>query len=91
MASLVICCYSPSDPDFASVPPAYDPRPGRYIRHIDFNHFRTIGMRRSVEEGMTSRFVTGERLESILKVNPGFSCTICRIKFTDYVHRKLLT
>jgi len=25
-------------------------------------------MRRSVEEGMTSRFVTGERVEALLKV-----------------------
>lgn len=42
---------------------------GRYIHHLDFNHFRTIGMRRSVEEGVNNRFVTGERLESVLKVS----------------------
>jgi hypothetical protein len=35
---------------------------------MDFNHFRTIGMRRSVEEGVTSRFVTGERIQALLKV-----------------------
>jgi hypothetical protein len=35
---------------------------------MDFNHFRTIGMRRSVEEGVTRRFVTGERVEALLKV-----------------------
>jgi len=52
------------------VPPVYDPRPGRYVKHLDFNHFRTIGMRRSVEEGMNSRFVTGDRLEAILKESP---------------------
>jgi hypothetical protein len=52
---------------------------------MDFNHFRTIGMRRSVEEGVTSRFVTGERIQALLKVGifvlvalssskPGHSC-----------------
>ena len=46
-----------------------DPHPGRHVRHIDFNHFRTIGMRRSIGEGETGRFVTGDRLENILKVN----------------------
>ena len=54
-----------------TVPPVYDPRPGRFVRHIDFNHFRTIGMRRSIEEGVSSRYVTAERLEGILKVSPG--------------------
>lgn len=53
---------------FALVPTPDDPRPGRLIRHLDFNHFRTIGMRRSVEEGVNNRFVTGERLQSVLKV-----------------------
>lgn len=53
-----------------AVPPVYDRRPGRFVRHIDFNHFRTIGMRRSVEESVSSRFVTAERLEVILKVSP---------------------
>ena len=53
---------------FPTVPPVYDHRPGRFVRHIDFNHFRTIGMRRSIEEGVSSRFVTAERLEVILKV-----------------------
>ncbi|TFY50222.1 hypothetical protein EVJ58_g11137, partial [Rhodofomes roseus] len=43
---------------------------GRYVRHLDFNHFRTIGMRRSVEEGVNNRFVTGERLDSVLKEMP---------------------
>ncbi|KAG6836826.1 hypothetical protein H0H93_002672 [Arthromyces matolae] len=52
------------------VPTPHDPRPGRFIRHIDFNHFRTIGMRRSVDEGVHSRFVTGDRVEAILKEMP---------------------
>jgi hypothetical protein len=50
------------------VPLPHDPRPGRFVRHLDFNHFRTIGMRRSVEEAVTSRFVTGSRLQAVLKV-----------------------
>lgn len=45
-----------------------DTRPARHILHLDFNQFRTIGMRRSVREGVHSRFVTGERLELALKV-----------------------
>ncbi|KAI0072528.1 hypothetical protein K474DRAFT_1667715 [Panus rudis PR-1116 ss-1] len=52
------------------VPTPHDPRPGRFIRHIDFNHFRTIGMRRSVEEGVNNRFVTGDRLLAVLKEMP---------------------
>lgn len=50
------------------VPTPHDPRPGRFVRHLDFNHFRTIGMRRSVEEGVNSRFVTGDRVQAVLKV-----------------------
>lgn len=53
-----------------TVPPPQDPHPGRFVRHLDFTHFRTIGMRRSIEEGVTSRFVTGERLLAVLKVIP---------------------
>ncbi|KIJ67077.1 hypothetical protein HYDPIDRAFT_109078 [Hydnomerulius pinastri MD-312] len=55
------------------VPRVHDPRPGRFVQHIDFNHFRTIGMRRSVEEGVTSRFVTGERVEALLKELPNIT------------------
>ena len=51
-----------------TVPTPKDPRPGRFVRHLDFNHFRTIGMRRSVEEGVNTRFVTGERVQAVLKV-----------------------
>ncbi|KAF7985744.1 hypothetical protein HWV62_2362 [Athelia sp. TMB] len=47
-----------------------DPRPGRFVYHLDFNHFRTIGMRRSVDEGMNARFVTGDRVEAVLKETP---------------------
>ncbi|KII89910.1 hypothetical protein PLICRDRAFT_159162 [Plicaturopsis crispa FD-325 SS-3] len=52
------------------VPTPEDPRPGRFVRHLDFNHFRTIGMRRSIEESVNSRFVTGARVEAILKEMP---------------------
>ncbi|CAL1716529.1 unnamed protein product [Somion occarium] len=55
------------------IPVPHDPRPGRFIRHLDFNHFRTIGMRRSVEEGFTNRFVTGDRLQAVLKEMPNLS------------------
>ncbi|KAH8100104.1 hypothetical protein BXZ70DRAFT_893997 [Cristinia sonorae] len=53
-----------------AVPAPHDPRPGRFILHLDFNHFRTIGMRRSVEEGFNNRFVTGDRLKAVLKELP---------------------
>ncbi|KAF8656831.1 hypothetical protein AX16_002379 [Volvariella volvacea WC 439] len=52
------------------IPTPHDPRPGRHVQHIDFNHFRTIGMRRSVEEGVLSPFVTGARVQAILKETP---------------------
>lgn len=52
------------------VPTPHDPRPGRFVRHLDFNHFRTFGMRRLVDEGVNSRFVTGVRVQAILKVRP---------------------
>ncbi|OJT15204.1 hypothetical protein TRAPUB_8219 [Trametes pubescens] len=52
------------------VPPPHDPHPGRFVRHMDFNHFRTIGMRRLVEEGVNNRFVTGDRLAAVLKELP---------------------
>lgn len=51
-----------------TVPAPHDPRPGRFVRHLDFNHFRTIGMRRSIDEGVNSRFVTGDRVEAVIKV-----------------------
>ncbi|GLB40193.1 hypothetical protein LshimejAT787_0800640 [Lyophyllum shimeji] len=55
------------------VPIPHDPRPGRFIRHLDFNHFRTIGMRRSIEEGVNSRFVTGDRVQAVLKEMPNLT------------------
>ncbi|KAK0235855.1 hypothetical protein EDD85DRAFT_838338 [Armillaria nabsnona] len=55
------------------IPTPQDTRPGRFIRHLDFNHFRTIGMRRSVEEGVNSRFVTGDRVEAVLKEMPNLT------------------
>ncbi|KAI0264386.1 hypothetical protein BC834DRAFT_1027422 [Gloeopeniophorella convolvens] len=59
--------------DGVYVPAIHDPRPGRFINHIDFNHFRTIGMRRLVGEGVNNRFVTGERLEAVLKEAPNLT------------------
>ncbi|KAF8328392.1 uncharacterized protein EI90DRAFT_3065059 [Cantharellus anzutake] len=47
--------------------PVYS-RPGRYVRHLDFNHFRTISMRHFVGDG--TRFVTEARLERLLKEMP---------------------
>ncbi|KAJ3776059.1 hypothetical protein FB446DRAFT_722641 [Lentinula raphanica] len=55
------------------VPAPRDPRPGRFVQHLDFNHFRTIGMRRSVDDGANSRFVTGDRVEAILKEMPNLT------------------
>ncbi|RXW21036.1 hypothetical protein EST38_g4806 [Candolleomyces aberdarensis] len=55
------------------VPSPNDPRPGRYVRHLDFNHFRTIGMRRSIDEGVNSRFVTGDRVQAVLKELPNLT------------------
>ncbi|KAF8318495.1 hypothetical protein DL93DRAFT_2075960 [Clavulina sp. PMI_390] len=52
------------------VPTPEDPSPGRHVRHLDFNHFRTIGLRRSVGEGINARFVTDARLERLLKEMP---------------------
>lgn len=52
------------------MPTPDDPSPGRHVRHLDFNHFRTIGLRRSVGDGVNARFVTDVRLERLLKVRP---------------------
>ncbi|KAF9266629.1 hypothetical protein L218DRAFT_896820 [Marasmius fiardii PR-910] len=55
------------------VPAPNDPSPSRFVQHLDFNHFRTIGMRRSVDEGVNSRFVTGGRVEAVLKEMPNLT------------------
>ncbi|PCH42263.1 hypothetical protein WOLCODRAFT_137803 [Wolfiporia cocos MD-104 SS10] len=55
------------------VPAPEIPHVGRLVHHLDFSHFRTIGMRRSVEEGLNNRFVTSGRLESVLKEMPSLS------------------
>lgn len=55
------------------VPMPIDPRPGRYVQHLDFNHFRTIGVRRSVEEGINNPFVTGDRLQAVVKEMPNLT------------------
>ncbi|KAJ7227128.1 hypothetical protein GGX14DRAFT_628320, partial [Mycena pura] len=52
------------------IPTPNDPRPGRFVRHLDFNHFRTLGMRRSIEEGVNSPFVTSHRVMAIVKEMP---------------------
>ncbi|KAF7312322.1 hypothetical protein MIND_00245300 [Mycena indigotica] len=52
------------------IPTPDDPRPGRFVRHLDFNHFRTLGMRRSVGEGLNSPFVTSHRVEAMIKEMP---------------------
>jgi len=68
---------------FFLVPTPKDPRPGRFVRHLDFNHFRTIGMRRSVEEGVNSRFVTGDRVQAVLKVS---HCCILSSEHTQMLY-----
>ena len=74
---------------FPKVPMPIDPRPGRYVQHLDFNHFRTIGVRRSVEEGINNPLVTGDRLQAVVKVRP----VMLKIRHgdADYYVRKCLT
>ena len=72
-----------------TVPAIHDRRPGRFVHHLDFNHFRTIGMRRLVSEGYNNRFVTGERLEAMLKVRG--SSSRCFHFGSTLFRRKLLT
>lgn len=55
------------------VPIPENPSPGRYVRRIDFSHFRTIGMRRVTGEAIKHRFVTTERLENVLKECPNLT------------------
>lgn len=45
-----------------------DTRPARHILHLDFNHFRVIGMRSPVGEIAHGGVVTGQRLHLALKV-----------------------
>jgi hypothetical protein len=71
VSTIEIVCSLSSAYNFL-VPIPHDPHPGRFVRHLDFNHFRTIGMRRSVEEGVNSRFVTGDRIRAVLKVSYSF-------------------
>ncbi|KAH8117934.1 hypothetical protein DFH11DRAFT_1808459, partial [Phellopilus nigrolimitatus] len=55
------------------VPTPQNPTPGRYVRRIDFSHFRTIGMRRLIGEAIKHRFVTSQRLENVLKECPNLT------------------
>lgn len=70
---------TPPRPEPPGLPPAEEehwlncnpellPPPGPYIRHLSFVNFRTIGSRRSQEEAVRGRFVTGGRLEGFIKV-----------------------
>ncbi|KAH7106511.1 hypothetical protein BKA62DRAFT_740983 [Auriculariales sp. MPI-PUGE-AT-0066] len=56
-----------------AVPLPRDNHPGIHVRHLDFTHFRTIGMRRSIGEGVSGRFVTSDRLLRLLKEMPNLS------------------
>jgi hypothetical protein len=71
---------TPPRPEPPGLPPAEEehwlncnpellPPPGPYIRHLSFVNFRTIGSRRSQEEAVRGRFVTGGRLEGFIKVS----------------------
>lgn len=44
------------------------PPPGPYIRHLNFNNFRTIGSGRTQDEAVRGRFVTAGRMEGVIKV-----------------------
>jgi hypothetical protein len=70
MVSLVIVLFSFATmlKRFSQCLAIHERQPGRFVLHLAFNHFQTIGMRRLVGEGFKSRFVTGERLEAMLKV-----------------------
>jgi hypothetical protein len=63
------------------IPTPHDPRPGRFVCHLDFNHFCTIGMCRLVDEGINSHFVTSDCVESILKVS--YSISLRRESIAD--------
>jgi hypothetical protein len=66
------------------VPTPDDPSPGRHVRHLDFNHFRTIGLRRSVGDGFNARFVTDVRLERLLKVRLLLSVRLNDVIITSF-------
>ena len=64
---------------FRSVPAIYDRQPGQFVRYLDFNHFRAIGMRRLVGEYSSNRFVTGERVVAVLKVRAMSDTYLCHV------------
>ncbi|WWC86288.1 uncharacterized protein L201_001161 [Kwoniella dendrophila CBS 6074] len=65
-----------------NVNPDLLPPPGPYIRHLSFTNFRTIGSRRSQEEAVRGRFVTGGRLEGVIKNAPNL-VTLCMTEYVD--------
>lgn len=78
---------TPPKPEPPGLPPAEEehwlncnpellPPPGPYIRHLSFVNFRTIGSRRTQDEAVRGRFVTGGRLEGVLKVSRAYDLII---------------
>ncbi|WWD09448.1 hypothetical protein V865_007572 [Kwoniella europaea PYCC6329] len=65
-----------------NVNPDLLPPPGPYIRHLSFTNFRTIGSRRSQEEAVRGRFVTGGRLEGVIKNAPNL-VSLCMTEYVD--------
>ncbi|WRT64185.1 uncharacterized protein IL334_001114 [Kwoniella shivajii] len=65
-----------------NVNPDLLPPPGPYIRHISFTNFRTIGSRRSQDEAVRGRFVTGGRLEGVIKNAPNL-VSLCMTEYVD--------
>jgi len=59
--------------------------PGQYIRHLSFANFRTTGTRRTQEEAVRGKFVTGGRLEGVLKNAPNLRT----LAMTEYVDSSL--
>ncbi|KAI9635234.1 uncharacterized protein MKK02DRAFT_36639 [Dioszegia hungarica] len=84
---------TPPRPEPPGLPPAEEehwlncnpellPPPGPYIRHLSFVNFRTIGSRRSQEEAVRGRFVTGGRLEGFIKNAPNL-VSLCMTEYVD--------
>ena len=67
---------------FENVNPELLPTPGPYIRHLSFNNFRTIGSRRTLDEAVRGRYVTGGRLEGVIKNCPNM-ITLCMTEYVD--------
>lgn len=59
--------------------------PGPLIKHLSFANFRTTGTRRTQEEAVRGKFVTGGRLEGVLKNAP----KLRSLAMTEYVDSSL--